>query len=365
VKEKSNSYITTQEKLDHVVGLINQRRVVALDTEFTRRTTYYPILSIIQIAVKNSAGEKESFIVDCLADLDLGGLMVVVANKNIVKILHSCSQDLQILHKISGLEPQGIYDTQILANFCGIGFNVGYSSLVESLFQQKLNKKQQQSDWQSRPLSSGQIKYALLDVFFLEEIYEKLFATINDNQRLPWLHEEMERFVKKILTQTEDGLLKNFSFRNKNSRQILQIKKLISWREKWAQKLDVPRQHFLRDDHLEIIASPNFSVERFHKKLTAEMLDEVLEILSLEEDLLIEESDYFLNHEQRNLFKKVKQTILEISARENFREQFLLTSQEIKRIILKKNPLEQQLAGWRYELLGSELENLLYENHSC
>lgn len=354
---KNNFYITKQNQLDEVVAMIAARKIVALDTEFTRETTYYPILSIIQIAVKNAAGVKESFIVDCQIDLDLSGLMALIADEKIIKILHSSSQDLQIFNHQSGLLPCGIIDTQILANFCGLGFNVGYSNLVNALFGRELNKNQQRSDWQRRPLSEGQLKYALLDVFFLEEIYDKLLADLTKQNRLNWYLEEMKNFSKKIVNLSEENLVKKLSFRRKNPRQISQMQNLVSWREGWARKLNVPRQHLLRDEQIEFLVVKELSEMNLGKKINRQMIDEIAQILLQEDES--SRDDVLLNYSQRSLLDEAKKIVARISAEKNFREQFLLTNSELKKIICDKNSLKEILTGWRYELIGAELENLI------
>ncbi len=150
------SYVKSQEVLDRVIVLINGRKIVAIDTEFTRETTYYPILSIIQIALFSEPKSKEYFIIDCLSGLDLTGLLRIISDPEIVKIIHSSRQDLQIFYHQSGFFPRGIVDTQVMANLCGIGFNVGYSRLVLDFIGKELDKKQQRSDWQRRPLTAKQ-----------------------------------------------------------------------------------------------------------------------------------------------------------------------------------------------------------------
>lgn len=350
-------YVSSQAHLDRVVALIEERKLVAIDTEFTRQNTYYPILSIIQVAVKNSAGIKESFIVDCLCGLDLSGFMRIIANEEIIKILHSSTQDLQIFHKQSDLVPKGIVDTQILANFCGIGFNVGYSNLVDKLFQRELNKKQQRSDWQRRPLSEGQIKYALLDVFFLEEIYEKLMVDLLARNRVSWYEEEMKNFIAKIISQSEENLLKKFSFRRKTPKQISQIQNLIFWREGWARKLDIPRQHLLRDEQLENLVIHELSDVNLGRKISREMLAEIKEILMQNNEVIRE--DRSLTSHQKIILEKAKKLISKISEEKNFREQFLLTNFELKRLVSNHDKIKEILTGWRYELVGNELENLI------
>jgi ribonuclease D len=337
--------------------MVAQRKIVALDTEFTRQSTYYPILSIIQVAVKNHAGVKESFIIDCLCGLNLSSFFELIADKNIVKILHSSSQDLQIFHKQSGLFPQNIVDTQILANFCGLGFNVGYSHLVSTMFGRELNKKQQRSDWQRRPLSESQIKYALLDVFYLEEIYEKLSANLPSQKGLFWYQEEVENFTKKITSNSEENLLKRISLRRKTPKQVAQISRLISWREGWARKIDVPRQHLLRDEQIESLVENQLYDVNLGRKITAEMYVEIKEILLSEEEMDCEEKS--LNANQRILFDQAKKLNSKIAAEKNFSDQFLLTNSDLKKIVSKQNNINQIITGWRYELIGGELERLI------
>lgn len=357
--KNADFYITSQAHLDRVIELIKERKLVALDTEFTRETTYYPILSIIQIAVKNSSGVKESYIIDCLSNLDLGGFLALIADENITKILHSSTQDLQIFYHQSGLVPRSIIDTQILANFCGLGFNIGYSNLVGNLFQRELNKKQQRSDWQRRPLSESQIRYALLDVFFLEEIYEKLLADLSSKNRLSWYLEEMKNFAQKVTTQSEENLFKKISFRRKTPKQISQIQNLILWREGWARKFNVPRQHLLRDEKLEDLVINDLADVNLGKKITKEMLAEIKEILLQKKEA---ERDLPLSGKQKLLIDEAKKIISRISAEKNFGEQFLLTNSELKKIISDKNNVKKILTGWRYELLGSELESLIHNS---
>jgi ribonuclease D len=368
-KNNSDFYITKQTELDHVIALIKKAKIVALDTEFTRQTTYYPILSIIQVAVKNKLKGKESFIIDCLCDLDLKGFFEVIADPEIIKILHSPMQDLQIFYHKSGKIPHGIIDTQIMANFCGFGFNSGYSGLVERFFDQHLNKDQQRSDWQIRPLSPKQIEYALLDVAFLEEIYEKFYEILIAKNRLDWCFEEMRLFIQKILENSETNLSKNFFLKNKTAKktqkQIYQIKNLITWRESWAKKIDIPRQHFLKDDSIiKIVFEGNFKGIK-DKTPNQKMIEEIKEILDEEGSFLNyldhEEKLFFMSSKQKNRYKTAKNLIGKIAAQENLREQFLVTSSDLKKMIHEEKFFHQKLTGWRYNLFGKELEEIIFD----
>ncbi len=355
----SNLYITSQADLQSLIASIREVGTFSIDTEFTRETTYYPILSIIQIALKNAEGKKESYIIDCLCNLDLKEFFSLIANPTITKILHSSAQDLQIFHHKSGFLPSNIIDTQIMANFSGLGFSVGYSNLVNAMFSVQLDKKQQRSDWQRRPLNKKQIEYAILDVLFLEEIYHRLSESLVRQSREGWFHEEMENFITKTLFKSDDSLSKNFSFRNKNPKQITQIKDIICWREHWARKIDIPRQHFLKDEIIEKIV---LNQEVKHS-FTKEMLEEIQEILDKEvpAEMVLPscEKNLFMNDKQKNCYLEAKKILAKICAEKKFKEQFLITSSDLKKAICKVESFGKIVSGWRYQLFGRELEQLI------
>lgn len=356
----SDFYITSQSQLNSLLDLIAAEKLVALDTEFTRQTTYYPMLSIVQVAIKTADNKKQSFIIDCMCGLDLTGFFALVSDPKIKKILHSSMQDLQIFYLGSNIMPQAIIDTQIMANFCGFGCNIGYSNLVKNIFDKSLNKDQQRSDWQRRPLSQKQIDYAILDVEFLHEIYEKFSAILEKNQRYQWFDEEMKKFIGKSLNRSEDNLLKNFSFRKKTEVQKSQLKKLVLWREDLAQKNNLLRQYFLKDEDLENIIDLGSIEAKAHPRLTKEMLGEIEIILADEtEENFDFTQNFFMSEKQKILLEEAKVAVAKIAEQENFSAQFLLTSFDLKKIICQKDSFETTVSSWRYELLGKELKEII------
>ncbi len=362
----SQNYITNDAALKEAVALIHEEKLVALDTEFMREKTYYPILSLIQIAVKKS-GEQKLFIVDALSGVDLTPLTSVIFDKKITKILHASLQDLQIFCQKSGIASGGIFDdladsvidTQIMANFCGFNFNTGYSNLAENLLQKNIDKTLQRSDWQRRPLSAEQLKYAISDVIFLEEIYEKLLKILQEKNRTKWYQEEIKIFVNKAMSETQDNLFKNFSFKGRSREEVSRIKNLILWRENWVKKLDLPRQHFMRDETLERVAYlRNFDLNLDEKKITE--IKKILEQnVEFEERNYVKDEGNFMNDKQKNLYKKAKELVAEIAREENLKEQLLITSQHLKNLVCTKKSIEESLRGWRYELCGERIKKLI------
>ena len=143
---------------------INEK-VLAIDTEFIRENTYYPILSLIQIA-----SDSFSAIIDPLSDIDLQPFWEILSNKNILKVFHAGRQDIEIFFNLTGKIPTPIYDTQIAAMFCGLGDQVSYDGLVNKFLGLTISKESQFSNWLQRPLANKQLQYALSDVTHLIKI---------------------------------------------------------------------------------------------------------------------------------------------------------------------------------------------------
>src|ERR1700681_3839605 len=100
-------------------------RFVAVDTEFMRERTYWPILRVVQ-----GAGAEEAVALDALAHgIELAPLLALMADPLILKVFHAARQDLQIFFQLSGQVPHPIFDTQVAAMVCGFGDAASYETL--------------------------------------------------------------------------------------------------------------------------------------------------------------------------------------------------------------------------------------------
>ncbi len=354
----SDLYITSNEGLRKIIDLAYKKKTIAVDTEFTREKTYYPILSLVQIAV-----DDKTFVVDCLHDIDLKPIFDIVADAEVKKILHSCAQDLQIFFQKSKRMPQNVVDVQVMANFCGIGYNIGYSNLTERLLGIEVDKQMQRSDWQQRPLNAKQIEYAKKDVLYLEEIYQQLCDILADRKRTKWFEEEMTFAIGKAAAKTDEALFKNFSvqrkFISKTPAQMAKLQSLILWREKNAQLVDLPRQHFLEDRLIEEMVM----MENFDLELEEFMIDEARRIMAdhneIEYEDCFEERRIAMTELQKSQLQKAKNLIAKIAKDEDLKEQFLITTPMLKNIILGQKKVDEIISGWRYYLFGQKLEKLI------
>src|SRR5436309_9547443 len=161
---------------------------VAVDTEFMRERTYWPILCLVQVA-----GPDEAAAIDALAPgIDLSPLLALMADPAILKVFHAARQDIEIFFNLSGTVPAPLFDTQIAAMVCGFGDAASYETLVRRLAKANLDKSSRFTDWAHRPLTDRQIEYALADVVHLRTVYERLQQLLVKNGRAGWFAEEME-----------------------------------------------------------------------------------------------------------------------------------------------------------------------------
>src|SRR5947207_12617980 len=99
---------------------------VAVDTEFMRERTYWPILCLVQVA-----GPAEAVAVDALAPgIDLTPLLGLMADRSTLKVFHAARQDIEIFFNLAGTVPAPLFDTQIAAMVCGFGDAASYETLV-------------------------------------------------------------------------------------------------------------------------------------------------------------------------------------------------------------------------------------------
>ena len=240
-------FIDTREQLINICPQFAQSEFLAIDTEFFRQTTYYPVLALIQIC-----DGQQIAIIDPLAIDDLSPLMDVLYNPDITKVLHSARQDMEIFYNLNQSLPDALFDTQIAAALLGFGEQIGYASLVKQLLHVELDKSQTRTDWLKRPLTKKQIAYAADDVKYLAQLYPIQKNKLLESGRLSWLDKDFQ-FLSQQSTYapSPETIWRKTKGLNKLKKQQLAIlKNLAAWREKLAIKQNRPRKRVVSDDIL-------------------------------------------------------------------------------------------------------------------
>ncbi|ALJ37012.1 ribonuclease D [Azospirillum brasilense] len=251
--------ITTTEDLDAFCRSLAGVDYITVDTEFLREKTYWPQLCLVQVGGPNGA-----VAIDPLAEgIDLAPLFRVMVDPAILKVFHAARQDVEIFWHLSGQIPHPLFDTQVAAMVCGFGESVGYETLVTKLAGARIDKSSRFTDWSHRPLTERQLTYALSDVIHLRPAYEKLKRRLVRSGRAHWLEEEMAVLTDPATYQTDpDSSWLRLKVRTNKPRFMAVLKELAAWREREAQRRDLPRSRVLRDEALlEIAAHAPTSVD--------------------------------------------------------------------------------------------------------
>ena len=224
---------------------------VAVDTEFMRERTYWAQLCLVQCATPD-----EAVAIDALAPgIDLGPLFRLLDDGRVLKVFHAARQDLEIFHHLTEKVPGPLFDTQVAAMVCGFGDAVSYETLAGQLAQVRIDKSARFTDWAQRPLSERQITYALADVIHLKKIYLALAQRLTTSNRASWLQEEMATLLDPATYRMdpEEGW-RRFKPRTAKPRLLAVLKEVAAWREREAQRRDVPRNRVIRDETVMDIA---------------------------------------------------------------------------------------------------------------
>ncbi|MGO9421933.1 ribonuclease D [Roseiarcus sp.] len=241
------SLITTTEDLEAACLRLARHPYIAVDTEFLRETTFWPILCVVQLA-----SDDEALAIDALAEgLDLQPLLGLMADDRVVKVFHAARQDLEIFWKLAGVLPTPLFDTQVAAMVCGYGDQVSYSELVQSVCRVTIDKSSRFTDWARRPLAEAQIDYAIGDVTHLRDVYKALTKRLAATGRQSWLDDEMRTLTSpEIYEQHPERAWERYKGRARKPRDLAVLMELAAWRESEAQARDVPRSRVLKDDVL-------------------------------------------------------------------------------------------------------------------
>ncbi|MCQ4160911.1 ribonuclease D [Roseomonas sp. GC11] len=252
--------ITTTEALAELCARLRTEPFVTVDTEFMRERTYWPELCVVQLA-----GEDDVAVIDAMAEgLDLAPLGELLADPKVTKVFHAARQDVEICLLRFGAPPRPLFDTQIAAMVAGFGDQASYDSLVRALAGAQIDKAHRFSDWAARPLSAAQINYAAADVTHLRRVYTALVERLTQEGRLSWVAEEMAELTDPATyRQDPETAWERLKPRSSNRRFLAAVQALAAWREREAQRVNIPRQRLVRDETLLEIAatSPTTATE--------------------------------------------------------------------------------------------------------
>ncbi|MBF7072505.1 ribonuclease D [Glaciecola sp. MH2013] len=237
-------YIDSLEALHDYCERIKHADALAIDTEFVRTRTLIPQLGLIQVYDGEHLG-----LIDPVAIDDLSAFADILVSESVVKVLHSCSEDLDALWFNLKVVPSPLFDTQFAANLLDMGPSLGYANLVEQMFDIHVDKGESRTDWIARPLSPEQLHYAAADVFYLLPVYRDLADKVKHAGKDSWVFSESAFLSEKKRNPMPASLvylnIKNNWKLGCHSRQALKL--AAAWRYEEAQSRDMAINFVLRE----------------------------------------------------------------------------------------------------------------------
>lgn len=364
--------------LQNLCQQYSQASVLAIDTEFVRTRTLYPKLGLLQVF----DGEQLALI-DPIAIGDLSPFWQLLTNKNITKVLHACSEDLEVFLTSANCKPVNLIDSQIMMSFLGHGLSMGYAAMVENFTGLALDKSESRTDWTKRPLTQKQLNYASADVEHLFSIYPKLLEKINHAGCLEYAKQEAELLIeRKFSLINENQLYRQIKLAWRlSSSQLNNLQQLAKWRYQQAKKRDLPLGFVVKEHTLMAVAQHNpQNLSAMNKIDGAEVLDirhkgkAMLEVLKQASQ--INEADYPQKIQRldeypgyKQIFKKVKDFILAVSEKNGLSIENLASKKQINQFLMWHFDLNEAkklssdidtnpdiLTGWRNALFGQKLQ---------
>lgn len=237
--------ISTTAELTAFCDRLAKHRVITVDTEFLRETTYYPLLCVVQMA-----SADEAAVIDALAEgIDLKPFFALMADEKVLKVFHAARQDIEIVWHRAGIVPHPIFDTQVAAMALGYGDSIAYDQLVERVTGHRPDKTHRFTDWSRRPLTDEQMHYALADVTHLRDVFAALDADLKKRGRSDWVSEEMEVLTSpRTYDFHPERAWERLKTRVRKPKELAVLIEVAAWREQEAQSRDVPRGRILKDD---------------------------------------------------------------------------------------------------------------------
>ncbi len=304
-------------------------------------------------------------------------LAEILADPAVEIVVHAGRQDVALLRRWLGTEVTNVFDTQIAAGFAGMGAQSSYESLLSQVLNMRVAKSASFTRWDARPLSEEQLSYAREDVLHLIELAEELQRRLAALGRLEWARQEcgaLERASDERDLETVFARLPRV--RNLSLPSQAVARELVQWREETAASQDRTVQSVLGDPVLIEIAKRKPSTpNKLHdirgagqsavRRRTEEVLDAVRRGLERPHEPLEETT----RHKPPDPADAPLVALTEALVRARTREadlayELVAARADLQAIVTAwraggEEANVRTLKGWRRELVGAELLELL------
>ncbi len=352
---------------------------IALDTEFMGEGRYRTLLCLIQLAIPDSeqTGKRVEVFDPLAEDFDGAPLATVLADPAIQVVVHAGRQDVALVRRVLETDVSNVFDTQVAAGFVGMGAQSSYDSLLTEVLDVRLAKSASFTRWDARPLSSEQLEYARGDVLHLLELAAELERRLSSAGRLQWAREECEPLARSSDERDPEAIFERLPrVRGLSASARPVARELVQWRERTAARQDRPVQSVLGDAALMEIAkrkpSSRKELEQIRGAGAANLrrrADELLETVRRARERPPDQAPAYTRppapRPEDAPLMALGEALLRTRAREaGLAYELLAARADLQAIIAAWRSGGEEadvrtLRGWRRELVGKELLELL------
>lgn len=339
--------------------------LLALDTEFVRERTYHADLGLVQLSDAQTV-----WLIDPLEPGVLEPLGELLADERVVKLLHSPSEDLEVLRHVTGALPTPMIDSQLACALLGQPLQLGYHKAAEWLLDVPIDKDLTRSNWLARPLRPELLRYAALDVCVLPLMWQKLETQLEALGRRAWLEEDCARMLREAGEapdpQKSWERIKGIGRLDGQSLAVLQA--LAAWREEQARKRNRPRGFIIQDpvlltiarelmDHPDDLEALTDLHPRARQRYARVLTDRVTKTLKSGQTLPVPPQ---AGPAERAKLKEMRALVLKEAEALNLEATVLATKRDMEALLFAapEDPLPDRLSGWRRDLVGAPLKAL-------
>lgn len=357
--------VETAAQLEQAIESWLECSVIGIDTEFVRERTWRADLGLVQLS-----DGKKVWLVDPLKTGPLHALSALFEDPSIIKILHSPSEDLDVLLYTTGTVPSPLFDTQIACAMLGESLQMGYHKTVDWLLDLTIDKGETRSNWLKRPLRQAQLHYAALDVCLLPMMQRLLMSRLQDCNRDEWLSEDCNRLLSKAQTIPSPELAwKRIPGNNRlNSSELAILQALATWRDKEAERRNLARGFVIKDRALMAIATQQpdsldalSALDLWHPKAILRNGHSLITIIDrILEDGLTAAAPASLQPEHKKLMGDMRSWVQQKATEQSIEPALLASKRELEGFILtpQDEPVPERFLGWRNEVITHRLVEL-------
>jgi ribonuclease D len=369
--------LATSVDVTQAAELARERGRLGIDTEFMSEGRYRALLCLAQVAVEDPQAPEgmRILLIDALGDVDVTPLGRLLADPEIEVVLHAGRQDVAILRRVWATEMNNIFDTQLAAGFTGGSAQSGYGNLLGSVLGKRVGKTASYTRWDARPLTAEQLSYAAEDVVHLLELSDELQRRLAANGRLEWAREECRRLESATDERDPEVVWERLPRVNQLDPQARAVaRELAAWRERTASSEDRPVGSVLQDAPLVELAKRQPSTTRgleqirgIHPSTVRRRGDAILKAIATGREAapIAREEPRGRSEPGDAPLIALAEALLRARALEaGLAYELIASRSELEQIIAaarraEPEPEVRTLAGWRRELVGDDLRDLL------